>query len=115
MSSPFGARNICSTIRFWSAILPASSASCSTTSPITRRPRSRERSAARPRFAYLPFGGGPRICIGAQLALTEVSLLVATMAQRYRLKFVPQQDILLLHRVTLHPRDGIRMLLARRN
>jgi cytochrome P450 len=76
---------------------------------------SREASAARPRFAYLPFGGGPRICIGAQLALTEVALLVATMAQRYRLKLVPQQDIVLLHRVTLHPRDGIRMQLQRRD
>jgi cytochrome P450 len=75
---------------------------------------SREGSAARPRFAYLPFGGGPRICIGAQLALTEVTLLVAAMAQHYRLKLVPQQDIVLLHRVTLHPRDGIRMLLQRR-
>jgi cytochrome P450 len=75
---------------------------------------SREQSAARPRFAYLPFGGGPRICIGAQLALTEVSLLVATMAQRFRLKLVPRQDIVLLHRITLRPRDGIRMLLERR-
>jgi cytochrome P450 len=74
-----------------------------------------ERSATRPRFAYLPFGGGPRICIGAQLALTEVSLLVATMAQRYRLKLVPAQDIVLLHRVTLRPRNGIRMRLERRN
>jgi cytochrome P450 len=76
---------------------------------------SRERSTTRPRFAYLPFGGGPRICIGAQLALTEVSLLVATIAQRYRLKLVPRQNIVLLHRVTLRPRDGIRMRLERRN
>jgi cytochrome P450 len=76
---------------------------------------SRERSTMRPRLAYLPFGGGPRICIGAQLALTEVSLLVATVAQRYRLKLVPRQDIVLLHRVTLRPRDGIRMQLERRN
>jgi cytochrome P450 len=76
---------------------------------------SRERSATRPRFAYLPFGGGPRICIGAQLALTEVALLVATIAQRYRLKLVPGQDIVLLHRVTMRPRDGIRMQLERRN
>jgi cytochrome P450 len=75
---------------------------------------SRERSAMRPRFAYLPFGGGPRICIGAQLALTEVSLLVATMAQRYRLRLVPGQDIVLVHRVTQRPRDGIRMRLERR-
>jgi len=76
---------------------------------------SRQRSATRPRFAYLPFGGGPRICIGAQLALIEVSLLVATIAQRYRLKLVPRQDIVLLHRVTLRPRGGIRMQLERRN
>jgi cytochrome P450 len=76
---------------------------------------SRERSTTRQRFAYLPFGGGPRICIGAQLALTEVALLVATIAQRYRLKFVPGQDIVLVHRVTLRPRDGIRMQLERRN
>jgi cytochrome P450 len=75
---------------------------------------SRENSAMRPRFAYLPFGGGPRICIGAQLALTEVILLVATIAQRYRLKLVPGQDIVLLHRVTMRPRDGIRMRLERR-
>jgi cytochrome P450 len=76
---------------------------------------SQERSATRPRFAYLPFGGGPRICIGAQLALIEVSLLVATIAQRYRLKLVPRQDIVLLHRVTLRPRGGIRMQLECRN
>jgi cytochrome P450 len=75
---------------------------------------SRERSTTRPRFAYLPFGGGPRICIGAQLALTEVSLLVATMARRYRLKLVPRQDIVLVHRVTQRPRDGIRMQPERR-
>src|SRR5262249_59849038 len=72
-----------------------------------------ERNGTRPRFASLPFGGGPRICIGAQLALTEVTLLVATMAQRYRLKLAPGQSIVLLHRVTLRPRDGIRMRLER--
>jgi len=74
-----------------------------------------ERSAARPRFAYLPFGGGPRICIGAQLALTEVSLLIATIAQRYQLKLLPRQDIVLLHRITLRPREGMRMQLEGRH
>ena len=54
------------------------------------------------------------MCIGTQLALTELSLLVATMAQRYRLKLVPGQDIVLWHRVTQRPRDGIRMQLERR-
>jgi cytochrome P450 len=73
-----------------------------------------EQNAQRPRFAYLPFGGGPRICIGAQLALTEVALLIATMAQRYRLTLVEPQEIVLLHRITQRPRDGIRMLLERR-
>jgi cytochrome P450 len=74
-----------------------------------------ERNAARPRFAYLPFGGGPRICIGAALAMAEVSLLLATIAQRYRLRLTPDQDIVLQHRVTLRPRDGIRMTLERRS
>lgn len=75
---------------------------------------SRERSATRPRYAYLPFGAGPRVCIGAQFAITEIMLLLATMAQRYRLKLTPGQDIVLLHRITLRPRDGIRMRLERR-
>jgi cytochrome P450 len=73
-----------------------------------------ERSAGRSRFAYLPFGGGHRVCIGAALAMTEISLLLATMAQRYRLRLVPGQDIVLRHRLTLRPRDGIRMSLERR-
>src|SRR5215831_1319709 len=45
---------------------------------------SEQRSQGRPRFAYLPFGGGPRICIGASLAMTEAQLILATIAQRYR-------------------------------
>lgn len=72
-------------------------------------------SAGRARFAYLPFGAGPRICIGAALAMTEASLMLATIAQRYRLKLVPGQDIVLQHRVTMRPRDGIKMLIERRD
>jgi cytochrome P450 len=75
---------------------------------------SAERSVDRPRFAYLPFGGGPRICIGAALAMMEASLILATFAQRYRLRLAADQDIELQHRVTLRPRDGIRMVLERR-
>jgi cytochrome P450 len=70
---------------------------------------SRERSTARPRFAYLPFGGGPRICIGAKLALTEVLLLVATMAQRYRLKLSMAVGI----RVNLAERKNVAQYLPR--
>lgn len=43
-----------------------------------------ERSEAKPRFAYMPFGAGPRICIGAQLAMTEAALILATLAQRFQ-------------------------------
>jgi cytochrome P450 len=75
---------------------------------------SAERSKGRSRFAHLPFGGGPRVCIGASLAMTEASLILATVAQRYRLSLAPGQDIALRVRITLRPRDGIRMRLSRR-
>ncbi len=73
-----------------------------------------ERSAGRPRFAYLPFGGGPRICIGATLAMTEACLILAMIAQRYRLSLAPGQSIELRSRITLRPVNGIRMTLEKR-
>jgi cytochrome P450 len=73
-----------------------------------------ERSQGRHRFAYLPFGGGPRVCIGMALAMAEAQLILATMAQRFRLKLVSGQDIVLQHRITMRPRDGIRMILVPR-
>ena len=74
-----------------------------------------ERAKGRPRFAYLPFGGGPRVCIGASLAMAEAVLILATVAQRYRPRLVPGQEIALRSRITLRPRDGIRMTLKRRS
>jgi cytochrome P450 len=73
-----------------------------------------ENSAGRDRFAYLPFGGGPRICVGAALAMTEAQLILATIAQRYRPRFVEDQPLSLKARITLRPRDGLRMVLERR-
>src|SRR5215472_10300958 len=73
-----------------------------------------ERSQGRHRFAYLPFGGGPRVCIGMALAMTEAQLLLATLAQRFSLRLVPEQKIVLQHRVTMRPRDGIKMTLVPR-
>ena len=70
-----------------------------------------ERSQRRPDFAYLPFGGGPRICIGNAFAMTEAQLVVATMAQRYRLRLVPGHPVELHPLITLRPRHGIRMTL----
>lgn len=74
-----------------------------------------ERAASRPRFAYLPFGAGPRICIGAAFAITEGMLILATVAQRYRLRLVPEHPVEPLGLITLRSRHGMRMTLARRH
>jgi cytochrome P450 len=67
-----------------------------------------------PRFAYFPFGGGPRVCIGAGLAMMETTLLLATIAQRYRFALVPEHPIELFPSVTLRPRHGIKAVLQTR-
>ena len=64
-----------------------------------------------PRFAYFPFGGGPRVCIGAGFAMMEAVLLLATIAQRFTLTLVPGQTIEKLPSVTLRPKSGIRVIL----
>ncbi len=71
-------------------------------------------SAARPRFSYLPFGGGKRICIGAAFALAEATILLATIAQRYSLRVVPGHPVEPQGLITLRARHGIKMLLTRR-
>src|SRR5262249_22624883 len=73
-----------------------------------------ERGAGRMRFSYLPFGGGPRICIGAQLAMMEATLILAALAQRFRLRLAPGPEIELQSRITLRPKDGMRMILEAR-
>ncbi len=73
-----------------------------------------ERAAARPRFAYIPFGGGPRICIGAAFAMSEAMLILATIAQRYRLRLKPGFPVEPQGLITLRPRHGLRMFLERR-
>ena len=73
-----------------------------------------ERSAGRPRFAYLPFGAGPRVCIGQVLAMNEATLILASLAQRYRLRVAPGQKVALQSNVTLRPRHGLRMTLEKR-
>lgn len=61
---------------------------------------------ARPRHHYLPFGAGPRICIGAHFALLEAQLALATMVQRARLRLVSSQ-VAPEPMVTLRPRGGM--------
>ena len=68
-----------------------------------------EAKAARPRFAYFPFGGGGRQCIGESFALMEATLALATIAQRWRLQLVPGQSIELQPKITLRPKNGIKV------
>jgi cytochrome P450 len=68
-----------------------------------------ERVAERPKFAYFPFGGGPRQCIGNHFALMEATLIVATLLQRRRLALVPDQRIELNASITLRPNGGLWM------
>ncbi len=73
-----------------------------------------ERAAGRPRFAYYPFGGGPRMCIGNHFAMVEAGLVIATVAQGYRLRLVPGQQVAVEPSVTLRPKHGLMMTLHTR-
>ena len=73
-----------------------------------------EVAAKLPRFAYFPFGGGPRVCIGAGFAMMEAVLLLATIAQRYRMRLVSHQRVEPLASITLRPKNGIRVILQER-
>jgi cytochrome P450 len=66
-----------------------------------------------PRFAYFPFGGGPRLCIGASFALMETNILLATIAQRFQLHLIPGHPVTPQPGITLRPRHGIRMKMTR--
>jgi cytochrome P450 len=68
-----------------------------------------DRNAERPKFAYFPFGGGPRVCIGEQFAWMEGVLALATIAQRWRLRLVQGHPVALQPIITLRPKFGMRM------
>ena len=74
-----------------------------------------EQAAGRPHFAYFPFGGGPRICIGNNFALMEIQLVLATIAQHYRLRLVPGHPVEPEALLSLRPRSGLPMTLQRRS
>jgi len=73
-----------------------------------------ERHAERPRFAYMPFGGGPRQCIGNRFAMTEATLILAMVTQHYRLDLVPGHPVEMDPLITLRPRHGLQMTVAAR-
>jgi cytochrome P450 len=67
-----------------------------------------------PRYAYFPFGGGPRVCIGNNFAMMEFILLLATIAQKFQLQLVPEQKVELYPAMSLRPRHGIKVILKKR-
>ena len=64
-------------------------------------------AATLPRFAYIPFGGGPRICIGNRFAMMEAVLVLATVAQRFRLEWQPDRPVVPMPSITLRPKGGV--------
>ncbi len=66
------------------------------------------------KYAYLPFAGGPRVCIGNSFAIMEANLLLATIAQRYRLRLIDGVEIKPAALITMFPRDGLPMRLEKR-
>ena len=66
-----------------------------------------EQEAARPRYAYMPFGGGPRVCVGASFAMIEATAILATLVRAARFACPPGPEPVPLSRVVLAPRDGL--------
>jgi cytochrome P450 len=70
--------------------------------------------ATRPRHAFFPFGGGPRVCIGEGFAWMESKLVLATLASTWRARLDPSHGVELRPVVTLRPKGGMPMTLERR-
>ena len=75
----------------------------------------RERKAALPRGAYVPFGGGPRICIGKRFGQTEVKLLTTRILQRFRLELPAGHSMKIRQMPTLGPEGGLEMRIRERD
>jgi len=73
-----------------------------------------ERADDRPRFAFFPFGGGPRFCIGKQLSLLEARLILGTVCQQYRLEYQGDEPFDLRGSLTMHPRQAMSMRVVER-
>jgi cytochrome P450 len=83
--------------------------------PLAFRPeRWLAEDSARPKFAYFPFGGGARVCIGERFAWMEGTLLLAVIGQRWRLRLEAGHRVETHARITLRPKFGMRMIAERR-
>jgi cytochrome P450 len=85
--------------------------------PETFRPErwSEPRMKDLPHFAYFPFGGGPRVCVGNNFALLETALILPVIAQRFRFTLVPDHPVEPHPTFTLRPRDGVPAVIESRS
>jgi len=84
--------------------------------PLAFRPErwTEDFEAQLPKLAYFPFGGGPRLCIGMGFAWMEGVLLLATIGRRWQMRLVPGHRVEPYPRITLRPKDGVRVTVTRR-
>jgi cytochrome P450 len=68
-----------------------------------------EAAARRSRYCYLPFSAGPHVCVGASLAMAEMTAIVAALAQRFRFRLVPGHPVAATAWTNLRPQHGIRV------
>jgi cytochrome P450 len=73
-----------------------------------------ENEAKVPRYAYLPFGAGPRICIGNSFAMMEARLILITVLQHFHLTLAPDQNVRAEQLFTLRPKGGLKMIVNKR-
>jgi len=67
-----------------------------------------------PKYAYFPFGGGPRACIGASFAMMEIILVLATIGQRFRLDLVKDHPVTIFPAMSLRPKEGVKIVVKKR-
>jgi len=67
-----------------------------------------------PKFAYLPFGGGPRVCAGNHMAMMEAQIILAMMVEQYQFEPLSDREVLPDPRFTVHPKNGLHLKVTKR-